>query len=124
MMLAPVLALEAPAVSAPAAFQLVPFVVSAIPEDTTRSITIGYRVFFDQLQMNANDEIRQVTALANVSPGRLRGTLYFVAPYEPGGYDVELYAMQASGWVPLRREADGPASFRITVLDRVKRQGQ
>jgi hypothetical protein len=110
-------AVEAPAVSAPAMFHAVPFVVASAADDLTGSITIGYRVFYGDLQMNANDEIRHVTELASVAPGRWRGTMYFVAPFETGTYDVVLYAMQADGWAPLRPEAESRGTFSLTVSD-------
>jgi hypothetical protein len=111
-------AIQAPEVSPPATFHAVPFVVSAAPETVTRSITIGYRVFYGELQMNANDEIRHVTELAPVAPGRWQGTMYFVAPFEPGTYDVVLYTMEAGGWAPLRPPTGGRAAFVLTVSER------
>jgi len=110
-------AVEAPAVSAPAAFHAVPFVVASPPGHTDGPLRIGYRVFYGALQMNVNDEIRHLTPLTMVGPGRWRGTMYLVAPYEPGTYAVELYALQAGGWGPLRRANESRPAFELTVSD-------
>jgi hypothetical protein len=109
---------EPPAQLDPAGFYEIPFLLAVDDGGFDGAIDIGYRVFYRGLQMNINDEIHHVVTLTRVGGGGGGGgKLFLVAPYEPGEYEVELYAVHAGAWIPLHQPAGARATFVISVKE-------
>lgn len=71
-------------------------------------VMVGSKVFYGDLPINVNDEIRHEVTLEHSGPGRWAGRLFFVAPFETGNYRVSVYLMGLSG--PIEK-----AAFSIQV---------
>jgi hypothetical protein len=86
---------------------------SAQPGGTLR---LSYDLRFpDGRLVTVNDDVRLPVALRPAGPARWATTLWLATPYEPGLYDLHLYAWNGPSRLPLPHTDGRPAVLRIQV---------
>jgi hypothetical protein len=109
-------AAEFPTMMAPAGFFEVPLVATTAAKGTFDGrVEIGYRIRFKDLVMNPGDHVEHVMRMEHAGDGRWVGKMLFIAPYEAGEYQVEMYTLHGSERRPLRRATGQDAVYTIRV---------
>jgi hypothetical protein len=107
---------EFPPRMAPAGFFEVPLVATTAAKGTFDGrVEIGFRIRFKDLVMNPGDHVEHVMRMEHAGDGRWVGRMLFIAPYEAGEYQVEMYTLHGSERRPLRRATGQDAVYTIRV---------
>jgi hypothetical protein len=104
-----------PSVVRPTRFYEIPFVLAVGNRSFDGQIEIGYRIFFGDLVMNTGDEVRHSVKMDRAGAGQWVGRLFFVGPYDPGEYVVELHSVDRSGEAVLRGPSGQRVRYRVEV---------
>lgn len=109
-------AAEFPSPMTPAGFYEVPLVATTVAKGTFDGrVEIGYQIRFKDLVMNPGDQVEHVVRMEHSGGGRWVGKMLFIAPFEAGEYEVEIYALHGSERRPLRHATDKYAVYTIRV---------
>ncbi len=95
-------------------FAKVPFVIATRDPTFTGKIRVGTRVRVGALPVNDADRLVHVTELRPIGRDQWSGTVFFVSPFDPGEYEVEITAGPTD--TPLRGLSEAPVICRLTVM--------